>query len=200
MNAPTTRLAKLPLLLEPEQAEQLDALSKLLRIPKQVLLREAVSEMLAMKGYGYSDTVHFVREALRDALALVEKAASLTADQPIWQHKAMVANHAVRVALDMFPDGAKPSMIAITKGIFFPRDGVRVIRSVGVDFPAVVDGKRRNCRVTFEALRDHFGVESAHEKDLSNGFSENRTNLQEIAAQLLPEADGDLVIGTDDIE
>ncbi|HEY4368750.1 MAG TPA: ribbon-helix-helix domain-containing protein [Steroidobacteraceae bacterium] len=41
------------ILLEPERAEQLQALSDRTRIPKQVLLREAVDYLLAIYGHPY---------------------------------------------------------------------------------------------------------------------------------------------------
>jgi predicted DNA-binding protein len=107
MNIPTTRLSKLPLLLEPDQAEQLDALSKRLKMPKQVLLREAVSEMLAMKGYGTTELLQRTRSALELALPLAQKVINLTPGQKLWQGKAMGANHAIRTALSLFPDVKK---------------------------------------------------------------------------------------------
>jgi hypothetical protein len=41
------------ILLEPERAEQLQALSDRTRVPKQVLLREAVDYLLAIHGHHY---------------------------------------------------------------------------------------------------------------------------------------------------
>lgn len=76
-------------------------------MPKQVLLREAVSEMLAMKGYGTTELLQRTRSALELALPLAQKVINLTPGQKLWQGKAMGANHAIRTALSLFPDVKK---------------------------------------------------------------------------------------------
>jgi hypothetical protein len=54
--------------LEPEQADLLDELTKLSRIPKAVLLRLAVDDLLSLNNLGpISDRVREVRNALKKA-------------------------------------------------------------------------------------------------------------------------------------
>ena len=189
-------MPKQPLLLEPDQAELLDELSKRLRIPKQVLLREAVSQMLAMRGYGVSDQVTQVRDALEQALPLAQKVANLTPGQKLWQDKAKKADDAIRTALDWFPDVKKGLQLKIE----FPAQFVRYVRNVGVDFQAIVNGKVRECRISFEALRDHFGAENGQASDLARAYIANKEEIHRAAKRLLSGSNEDVVIGADDFE
>lgn len=55
-----------PIYLEPEKANLLDTLSAETRIPKAVLLREAIDDLLSLNSRGeFSDRVRAVRDALK---------------------------------------------------------------------------------------------------------------------------------------
>jgi len=65
---PATKKHQQLILLEPEKAALLDKLAASTRIPKQVLLREAVDDLLALNGLGdFSVRVPAVRKALKKA-------------------------------------------------------------------------------------------------------------------------------------
>ena len=104
MTPPTTRLVQQPVLLEPDRAKALDVLSKELKTPKQVLLREAVNDLLAMHGLGTTSSVLMIRTALEQALPLIRKLATLTAGETLWQRKCFDAHSSIKGALELFED------------------------------------------------------------------------------------------------
>ena len=196
MNIPTTRLSKLPLLLEPDQAHLLDELAKRLRVSKQALLREAVGEMLAMKGYGITDQVTEIRDALEQALPLAQRVSVLATGQKLWQDKAMKGEAAIRAALSWFPDVKKH----LQPKIEFPPRAVKYIMTVGVEFQAVVNGKVRDCSISYEALKDHFGAGSGHASDIARAYIANREAIHEVAKRFLNATHGEVELGTEDFE
>jgi hypothetical protein len=99
MNVPTTRLLQQPILLQPEKAAELERLSKKINVPKQVLLREAVDDLLAMHGMGRSLTVEILRDALRKSRDLVKRLEKLTERQALWQRKCYEGESAINDAL-----------------------------------------------------------------------------------------------------
>lgn len=52
----------------------------------------------------------------------------------------------------------------------------------GVKFPAIVDGEKRVCSVTTEALQDHFGL---RDDDYVGTFQMNRGRILIVAEQLI---------------
>jgi Ribbon-helix-helix domain len=66
---PTTKHQQL-ILLEHEKAELLEKLAEKSRVPKQVLLREAVDDLLAKHGVVETETSEMLRSLLKEARAL----------------------------------------------------------------------------------------------------------------------------------
>ncbi len=83
--------------------------------------------------------------------------------------------------------------------IEFPREAVKIIHTVGVQFQAIVNGETRDCTVSAEALRDHFGAGSVHARDLQTAFISGKDDIHKAAKRLLAESSEDIVIGTKDI-
>jgi hypothetical protein len=84
--APVTKKHQQLILLEPEQAASLDGLAKLSRIPKQVLLREAVSDLLSKYDLGRTPEDAQLIETLKAARSIASRYASRT-NERIWQQK-----------------------------------------------------------------------------------------------------------------
>lgn len=88
-----------PLYLEPDKADSLDQLSAEIKIPKAVLLREAVDDFLAMHGKGATPFVDLLRDALQKSHRLVLKLENMTAREAVWQRKCYEAERAIEDAL-----------------------------------------------------------------------------------------------------
>jgi predicted transcriptional regulator len=69
---PVTKKHQQLILLEPEQALSLDELAAETRIPKQVLLREAVTDLLGKHGKSSSEFIDAVVDALEVGLVQAE--------------------------------------------------------------------------------------------------------------------------------
>ncbi|MBB5495987.1 DUF1488 domain-containing protein [Paraburkholderia sp. MM5384-R2] len=54
-----------------------------------------------------------------------------------------------------------------------------------IGFDACVDGKSIDCAISAEALEDHFGAKSPSSADLLNAFTRHRSEIQNIARDLL---------------
>lgn len=52
-------------------------------------------------------------------------------------------------------------------------------------FPATVDGRAVECRISAEALKDHFGARSVRESDLYEAFAAHRAEIESAARWML---------------
>ncbi|HVL09822.1 MAG TPA: DUF1488 domain-containing protein [Burkholderiaceae bacterium] len=52
-------------------------------------------------------------------------------------------------------------------------------------FPAMVDGRQVECRISAEALKDHFGAKSVRETDLHDAFKAHRAEIESAARWML---------------
>jgi hypothetical protein len=68
-----------------------------------------------------------------------------------------------------------------------------------VSFPAVVDGEKKRCAISWEALQDHFGGSKVH---ALNCFKSNRRRIEEMAERKIRkgkfEVDGTVVVRNSD--
>jgi hypothetical protein len=102
MNVPTTKHQQ-PLLLEHDKADLLDQLSERTRVPKQVLLREAVDELLAKYGRTAQPT------AMSELIAAVKAAKEIAvkykgeARGTVWHGKIDTAIRKIDAALRALP-------------------------------------------------------------------------------------------------
>ena len=70
--------------------------------------------------------------------------------------------------------------------IHFPNDPPQYCGpDLTLTFPAVVDGKRVDCRITAEALEDHFGARAPREEDALHAFNRHRDKIHGAARELL---------------
>lgn len=63
-----------------------------------------------------------------------------------------------------------------------------------VVIPVKVDGKAVLCEISYEALMDHFGVNSMTEGDLVAGFQANRKRIEAVAHKALERSKGQPVL------
>ena len=84
--------------------------------------------------------------------------------------------------------------------ILFPRDQQLTFDNSGVDFPAIVDGRRVVCKISREALDDHFkaDIEGPLHAFLKHR-SEIETKAKELLEQQKTQPDGLILINTLDI-
>ena len=54
-----------------------------------------------------------------------------------------------------------------------------------LSFPAMVDGRRVECRISAEALKQHFGAKSVREPDLHDAFQTHRAEIESAARWML---------------
>ena len=84
--------------------------------------------------------------------------------------------------------------------ISFPREQQLTFDNGGVDFPAIVDGRRVPCKVSREALDDHFKAET---EGTLHAFLKHRSEIEAKARELIQQQkfqpDGSILIGTLDI-
>ena len=82
--------------------------------------------------------------------------------------------------------------------ISFPREQQLAFDNSGVDFPAIVDGRRIPCKISAEALNDHF---SAEKEGLLHAFLRHRSEIEakarELIEQLRSQPDGSILISND---
>jgi hypothetical protein len=84
--SPVTRKHQQLILLEPDKAEMLEELAAETRIAKQVLLREAVDDLLAKHGKGMNGWYADIVSALRLAKTVANRYSSMT-DEYVWKAK-----------------------------------------------------------------------------------------------------------------
>jgi len=81
--------------------------------------------------------------------------------------------------------------------ISFPREQLLTFDNDGVDFPAIVDGRRVLCRISPEALDDHF---NAKREGTLHAFLRHRSEIEAKARELIEQQkfqpDGSILIGT----
>jgi hypothetical protein len=82
----------------------------------------------------------------------------------------------------------------------FPREQQQDAGSGGVTFPAIVDGRRVTCKISREALDDHFKAET---EGTLHAFLKHRSEIEAKARELIQQQkfqpDGSILIGTSDI-
>ena len=85
--------------------------------------------------------------------------------------------------------------------ISFPREQQLAFDNVGVDFPAIVDGRRIPCKISREALEDHFNAER---EGTLHAFLRHRSEVEAKARELIEQQksqpNGSILINTFDIE
>lgn len=101
---PIIRKRQQLLLLEPKKALLLGELAAETRIPKQVLLREAVDDLLAKHGKLRSESWEDLRTVLRDSHALADTEALLGHDDRTKQQAARV-RQVIQSVRDLFDKG-----------------------------------------------------------------------------------------------
>jgi hypothetical protein len=88
----------------------------------------------------------------------------------------------------------------VSMQISFPREQQLTFDSSGVDFPAIVDGRRVPCKISREALDDHFKAEA---EGPLHAFLRHRSEIAAKARQLIErqisQPDGSILINTFDI-
>ena len=103
-----------------------------------------------------------------------------------------------RQALRAFARHAKGSEVHMQ--ISFPREQQLTFDNSGVDFPAIVDGRRIPCRISREALDDHFNAER---EGTLHAFLRHRSEVEVKARELIEQQksqpDGSILINTFDI-
>ena len=84
--------------------------------------------------------------------------------------------------------------------ISFAREQQLTFDNSGVDFPAIVDGRRILCKISAEALDDHF---SAEKEGTLHAFLRHRSEIEAKARELIEQQksqpDGSILINTFDI-
>jgi len=93
-----------------------------------------------------------------------------------------------------YPKGSEVHM-----QISFPREQTQDSGGSGVEFPAIVDGRRIPCKISREALDDHFEAETMGEL---HAFLKHRFAIEAKARKLIEQqefqADGSILVGTRD--
>ena len=81
--------------------------------------------------------------------------------------------------------------------IYFPNDQQLEFDDSAVKFPVIVDGRRVTCKISTEALKDHFKAET---KRILNAFLKHRSEIEAKARELIEQhkfqPDGSLFIDT----
>lgn len=84
--------------------------------------------------------------------------------------------------------------------ILFPRVQQLTFDNAGVEFPAIVDGRRVPCKISREALDDHFKAET---EGPLHAFLKHRSEIEAKARELIEQQksrpDGSILINTFDI-
>jgi hypothetical protein len=84
--------------------------------------------------------------------------------------------------------------------ILFPRDQQLTFDNSGVDFPAIVDGRQVPCKISREALDNHFKAEI---EGALHAFLKHRSAIEAKARELIEQQktrpDGSILINTSDI-
>ena len=94
-------------MLEHTKAKQLDELAAKTAQPKQVLLREAVDDLLAVNGYGTTMNIEALHNALEKALQIVRRYQKVSERENLWQRKCWEAEDAIDAALDVIGRAGK---------------------------------------------------------------------------------------------
>ena len=85
--------------------------------------------------------------------------------------------------------------------IDFPAQAIEDRMRLVVSFPAVVDGRQIECSISFEALKDRFGMSDFY--DSIPHFTTHRRHIERIAANLIVhgrfENDGTILIRAADV-
>ncbi len=80
----------------------------------------------------------------------------------------------------------------------FPREQQLIFDNSGVEFPAIVDGRRIPCRISREALDDHFDAER---EGTLHAFLRHRGEIEakarELIERLRSRPDGSILISND---
>ena len=81
--------------------------------------------------------------------------------------------------------------------ILFPREQQLTFDNDGVDFPAIVDGRRVPCKILCEALANHF---KAEREGMLRSFLKHRSEIEAKARELIEQQkfrrNGSLLIDT----
>ena len=81
--------------------------------------------------------------------------------------------------------------------ILFPREQQLTFDNGGVDFPAIVDGRRVPCKISGKALDNHFKAET---EGMLRSFLKHRSEIEAKARELIEQQkfqrDGSLLIDT----
>jgi hypothetical protein len=84
--------------------------------------------------------------------------------------------------------------------ISFPREQQLTFDNSGVDFPAIVDGRRIQCKISREPLDDHFNAER---EGTLHAFLRHHSEVEAKASglieQQMSQPDGSILINTFDI-
>lgn len=70
----------------------------------------------------------------------------------------------------------------------------RPVNHTTIAIPVKVDGRSVQCEISYEALMDHFGVNSMTEGDLVAGFQANRKRIEAVAHKALERSKGQPVL------
>lgn len=97
--SPATKKHQQLILLEPEKAALLDALSAETRVPKQVLLRDAVDDLLAKHAKANTQWYAEIVAALRQGRAIANRLEQQSTEEPTWRAKCEEFRKRVRELL-----------------------------------------------------------------------------------------------------